>query len=213
MFFAEMVRIACNTSNPPRCAVAGGLRSYQFHKLLQMYYLYTNQKDLMTMYKTFASFAAFKAWADNTNDRELVIKVQIVEEYKEEIPTILDKINERCRYDPENSDYIFTSTHKAKGLEWKTVIILDDFFRKDGNEIGAVPGGIFTRPWKNGLEEFGNDEKNILYVAMTRAKKNLVFNFALLNLLLGNGDTFERVVYMKDRKVYSINLHTRTYRL
>ena len=204
MFFAEMVRIACNTSNPPRCAVAGGLRSYQFHKLLQMYYLYTNQRHLMTMYKTFASFAAFKAWADNTNDRELVIKIQIVEEYKEEIPTILDKINERCRYDPENSDYIFTSTHKAKGLEWKTVIILDDFFRKDGNEIGAVPGGIFTRPWKNGLEEFGNDEKNILYVAMTRAKKNLVFNFALLNLLLGNGDTFERVVYMKDKKVQGV---------
>ena len=116
MFFAEMVRIACNTSNPPRCAVAGGLHSYQFHKLLQMYYLYTNQKHLMTMYKTFASFAAFKAWADNTNDRELVIKIQIVEEYKEEIPTILDKINERCKYDPENSDYIFTSTHKVEKI-------------------------------------------------------------------------------------------------
>ena len=90
---------------------------------------------------------------------------------------------------------------KAKGLEWKTVILLDDFFQKEGDEIGAVPGGIFTRPVKSN-EEFGSDEKNILYVAMTRAKKNLVFNFALLNLLLGNGDTFERVVYMKDRKVY-----------
>ena len=87
-------------------------------------------------------------------------------------------------------------------MEWKTVILLDDFFQKEGDEIGAVPGGIFTRPLKNGMEEFGSDEKNILYVAMTRAKKNLVFNFALLNLLLGNGDTFERVVYMKDRKVY-----------
>ena len=97
-------------------------------------------------------------------------------------------------------------------MEWKTVILLDDFFQKEGDEIGAVPGGIFTRPLKNGMEEFGSDEKNILYVAMTRAKKNLVFNFALLNLLLGNGDTFERVFYMKDRKVYfckrySINLH------
>ena len=29
---------------------------------------------------------------------------------------------------------------------------------------------------------------------MTRAKRNLVINFALLNLLFGNGDTFERVV-------------------
>ena len=87
---------------------------------------------------------------------------------------------------------------------------MDDFFRKEGDEIGAVPGGIFTRP-VNSNEEFDSDEKNILYVAMTRAKKNLVFNFALLNLLIGTGDTFEKVVYMKDKKVYfckrySINL-------
>jgi superfamily I DNA/RNA helicase len=89
-----------------------------------------------------------------------------------------------------------------KGLEWKTVILLDDFFRKEGDEIGAVPGGMFTRS-VNSNEEFDSDEKNILYVAMTRAKKNLVFNFALLNLLIGNGDTFEKIVYMKDKKVCS----------
>ena len=100
--------------------MAGGLRSYNFHLLLEMYYLYSNQKSEMTKYKTFQSFGEFKTWADNTNDRELMIKILIVEKYQCEIPTILDKINERCRYDPENADYIFTSTHKAKG----TVYIL-----------------------------------------------------------------------------------------
>ena len=77
----------------------------------------------MTKYKTFQSFGEFKTWADNTNDRELMIKILIVEKYQKEIPTILDKINERCRYDPDNSDYIFTSTHKAKGQ-----LISEDFF-------------------------------------------------------------------------------------
>ena len=103
--------------------MAGGLRSYNFHLLLEMYYLYSNQKSEMTKYKTFQSFGEFKTWADNTNDRELMIKILIVEKYQKEIPTILDKINERCRYDPQNADYIFTSTHKAKGH-----LISEDFF-------------------------------------------------------------------------------------
>ena len=70
----------------------------------------------MTKYKTFQSFGEFKTWADNLNDRELMIKILIVEKYQKEIPIILDKINERCRYDPDNADYIFTSTHKVKKI-------------------------------------------------------------------------------------------------
>ena len=84
--------------------------------MLDMYYLYSNQKSKMTKYKTFQSFGQFKTWADNLNDRELMIKILIVEKYQKEIPIILDKINERCRYDPDNADYIFTSTHKVKKI-------------------------------------------------------------------------------------------------
>ena len=73
------------------------------------------------------------------------------------------------------------------------MILLDDFF----GENGSIPGGIFS----NNNETFGEDEKNILYVAITRAKTNLVFNFASFNLMLTGGDTFERIVSLKNKKV------------
>ena len=73
------------------------------------------------------------------------------------------------------------------------MILLDDFF----GELGAIPNGIFS----NTKEVSSEDEKNILYVAMTRAKTNLVFNFAAFNLMLTGGDTFERIVNFKNEKV------------
>ena len=81
----------------------------------------------------------------------------------------------------------------TKGLEWKTVILLDDFF----GDCGSIPNGILS----NSNEVYAEDEKNILYVAMTRAKTNLVFNFAAFNLMLTGGDTFERIVNLKNKKV------------
>lgn len=38
---------------------------------------------------------------------------------------------------------VFTTTHKAKGLEWKTVVLLDDFF--------DIPGAAFPTPRQENL--------------------------------------------------------------
>lgn len=62
----------------------------------------------------------------------------------------------------ENPDVIMTTAHKAKGREWATVILGDDFpspFNQQGEWIGL------------------NDmERNLLYVALTRAKELLGYN-------------------------------------
>jgi hypothetical protein len=44
-----------------------------------------------------------------------------------------------------------------------------------------------------GLQSFEEDEKNLLYVAMTRAKKYLAVNGSLLNLLFTAHHNFERI--------------------
>lgn len=200
--------------------MAGGLESYDFDRLLELYYLYKGLLDKMTTnFKKFESFWKIEIRAKNTQDIDLLNKITIVKTYKDQIPDLLEKINQRCCYDASDADYIFTTTHKAKGLEWKTVILLDDFF----GENGAVPNGIFSIPkreleWKSViLDDFfgeigavsneiisapkSGEEENILYVAMTRAKTNLVLNFALFNMMLSSGDTFERIVRLKEKKV------------
>jgi len=126
--FKEIVKIACDPSNPPRCALNGGLASYDFDHLLDFYYLYSKQLHKMRRYKSFTNFEALKAFAKNINDIALMSKLKIVEVYKSDVPDIIEKIHTRCNYGPGYADYIFTTTHKAKGLEWKTVILLDDFW-------------------------------------------------------------------------------------
>lgn len=64
-------------------------------------------------------------------------------------------------YKPYNDpDYLFTTAHKSKGLEYEYVVLADDF------------------PY---LQEIENDneyeqERNLLYVALTRAKRCVVLN-------------------------------------
>lgn len=58
---------------------------------------------------------------------------------------------------------VFSSVHKAKGLEWDRVFLLSKTFNLKGK-----PG---SKPSPGAVLE----EQNIYYVAMTRAKKHLVF--------------------------------------
>lgn len=53
------------------------------------------------------------------------------------------------------------SVHKAKGLEWPTVFILD--------KGKYMPSKYAVQPWQR------KQEQNLIYVAVTRAKLNLVY--------------------------------------
>ena len=149
----------------------------------------------MTMYKNFRSFAAFKVFAENTGDIDFLGKIAIVEKHKREIPSLIEKIKVRCRADPKTADYVFTTTHKSKGMEWKTVILLHDF-----NTPYSADQEIEVRDefgfWHKVVKEvkLSEDEKNLLYVALTRAKEYLAINFDLRELLWDSGETFEKVI-------------------
>lgn len=62
----------------------------------------------------------------------------------------------------ENPDIILTTAHKSKGREWDIVVLAEDYpspLDHEGRYIGLSP-----------------EETNLLYVAITRAKKLLVYN-------------------------------------
>ncbi len=91
---------------------------------------------------------------------------------------------------PLNAPYIATSiesvqvmtAHKAKGLEFETVFIPHLI---DSAWSGATKKRYFTIPLKQHEEidgnEFIEDERRLLYVAMTRAKRNLHISSAEKN--------------------------------
>ena len=70
------------------------------------------------------------------------------------------------------SDILFSTTHKAKGLEFSTVRVLDDFL-----------GASAHLPTFGGVGNLPEDEYNLLYVAATRAKNRLRMPRTLFNIL------------------------------
>lgn len=72
----------------------------------------------------------------------------------QEMITVVGKI-----FSDEITEYKFSTAHRSKGLEWKNVFIIDsDNFMMTRNK----------KPWE--LQQ----EQNLVYVAVTRAKENLV---------------------------------------
>ncbi len=73
----------------------------------------------------------------------------------------------------EESTVVISTGHKAKGREWKSVRLMDDFMK--------------SKPAKENAEQIGLDpaELRLLYVAITRAKETLDIPPPLADLLAG----------------------------
>lgn len=70
---------------------------------------------------------------------------------------------------PVDPEFVFITAHKSKGLEWDNVVLGDDFqsLVEEGGKWRYVSEG----------------ERNLLYVAVTRARRNIVVNTAVRTAL------------------------------
>ena len=95
------------------------------------------------------------------------------------------------KYSEDDADFILATCHSAKGLEWDHVELCDDFINLHSHSyvcnaterpkppflssFDDLP--IDTKPvvrlgWQFGIKNYG-DDLNLIYVAITRAKKTL----------------------------------------
>ncbi|XP_040451371.1 F-box DNA helicase 1 isoform X1 [Falco naumanni] len=134
---------------------------------------------------------SLKKYAQHTDDKDLEVKIAIVEKYKERIPELVQKIESSHVSQEAMADYIIGTVHQAKGLEFDTVLIADDFVK--------VPclGGNYQRA-NFIIDMYPEDEWNLLYVAVTRAKKYLLMSKSLEDLLALAGEHFLRVELMSE---------------
>ncbi|CAM5086210.1 unnamed protein product [Eretmochelys imbricata] len=131
-------------------------------------------------------FQGLKNYAAKTEDRELEVKIAIVEKYNVRIPELVARIKNSHVSTIAFADYVIGTVHKAKGLEFDTVLVADDFVK--------VP---CARHNLQRLRHFitdmsSEDEWNLLYVAVTRAKKCLLMTKSLEYLLTLAGEYFLR---------------------
>ncbi|XP_067391018.1 F-box DNA helicase 1 isoform X2 [Emydura macquarii macquarii] len=131
-------------------------------------------------------FQGLKSYAANTEDKELEVKIAIVEKYNVRIPELVERIKNSHVSNIAFADYVLGTVHKAKGLEFDTVLVADDFVKVPcaKHNLGRLP--------RFSTDMLPEDEWNLLYVAVTRAKKHLLMTKSLENLLTLAGEYFLR---------------------
>ncbi|KAF3859421.1 hypothetical protein F7725_021820 [Dissostichus mawsoni] len=163
--FNEAVRL---TDANPQCRIhfIGGVTGIGLNRILDIWKLFEGAREETQSSKFIKdpfirSFAknmksgywALKSYATLTEDLELDGKLKM------RIPELASRL-ERCFEENfHQADFIVGTVHKAKGLEFDTVMVTDDFAKVPGSRHN-----LHFRP-DFSFDEVPDDEWNLLYVA------------------------------------------------
>lgn len=140
--------------------VVGGPESLRLGILMDAYHLYSRDNgNIKTPYiRQFESWANLERVAEDIDDPELTWLVGLVKKYGHGIPGVVTDIRNNCLPSSSGAAEILSTAHKSKGLEFDNVMLADDF------KPLSDPEGVDIQ------------EANLLYVAVTRAKRSLHLN-------------------------------------
>ncbi len=109
-------------------------------------------------------------YCEKTEDGQLAMMVAVVKEYGNEIPYLIRLLKEKHvdNDEKDKAEMIFSTVHRCKGMEYGSVQLADDFITEEKLEK------VKDDPKKEdaNLAKL-NEEINLLYVAVTRAKNKL----------------------------------------
>jgi superfamily I DNA/RNA helicase len=172
----------------------GSYNSYSFmnQTVYSIFYLKEKKFDKITMgeIKEFESIQELEQFAKDTKNQDFLNVIKFINTYGSSIFEINKAIKEKITTKKENADIIFTTTHKAKGLEYDQVIMANDFITKKE----------MTNPKNKMSYTQVLEELNIYYVAATRAKKAIYLSSLNLNYTYKESDSNETISYKYKKK-------------
>lgn len=192
--FDEAVRVT-DGEIPARIHLIGGIKSFGLDRIIDIWILLQPEEErrkqnliikdkFIRRWVHKEGFSGFKRYVTAAEDKELEAKIAVVEKYNIRIPELVERI-EKCHIeDLDFAEYILGTVHKAKGLEFDTVHVLDDFVK-----VPCARHNLAQLPHFR-VESFSEDEWNLLYVAVTRAKRRLIMTKSLENILTLAGEYF-----------------------
>ncbi len=117
--------------------------------------------------KAMKNMGELKEYIAKTEDAQLSMMVDIVEQYGNEIPAIIKSIKDKHVGDGEKgkAEIVFSTVHRSKGMEYDVVQVVNDFITEE--KLKKLKDEELS---KSKL----NEEINLLYVAITRTK-NIIY--------------------------------------
>lgn len=140
--------------------------------------LYLGNRRLIRnpMVKQFKEFTELEEYSEQSGDAPMRGILEIVKTYGRELPRMINCIKESHveHKDKDQADMIYSTVHKAKGMEYDHVHLLEDFMGEERLQDLLKRVDISIDPDRL-LEDI-----NILYVALTRAKCKVTLPQALI---------------------------------
>lgn len=152
----------------------GGFDGYRFDLLLDMHWLKAGERGRIrdSFIRSFDSIAALEDYAETGDERDLKAWSRVLaKSWRRSIPEIISLIRESAVEQTQDADITITTAHKAKGLEFHSVLLAEDY-----------PGFTVSRNEPD-IVNADPEEINLLYVAATRAQEYLSPNDVLSNLV------------------------------
>lgn len=179
----------------PFCRIhfIGGVDGIGLDKILDIWHLMEGAgkprfiKDPLIRFfaqKDSGAFETFKNYVLQTEDKELDAKLNIVENYGKRIPELVKHLKSCFEEDFHKADFIIGTVHKAKGLEFDIVMVSDDFANVPASKHNLHFNPDFS------FADIADDEWNLLYVAVTRAKTTLIISKTIRRILTVAGEYF-----------------------
>jgi F-box protein 18 (helicase) len=156
----------------------GNLNSYTYAadgaSVYDVLNLYLGKKDRVRdqLIGSFKGFAELEEYAEKSEDQELNMLIDIVEEYGAELPALMKRIMEMHVGDDERTkaDMVFSTVHRCKGMEYDSVSLAGDFITEE--RLKSLVANEKSEPIDRARV---TEEVNLAYVAVTRSRNFLDF--------------------------------------
>lgn len=160
---AKILEFVCMNPNA-KIHFVGGIKSYNFEDIIDVLLLFSRNSDFKNniknpLYKNFNNAGDFIGYIKESNDLEAKGKMFLMFMLFRKKINIFELLKKMKNYSESEADYIITSAHKSKGLEWDHIFIQDDF--------------INIKSALEKEESIDAEELNLLYVAITRARRTI----------------------------------------
>jgi F-box protein 18 (helicase) len=161
----------------------GNINSYTYAdegaSLYDVLNLYNGQRNLVRdkLISEMKDLAELEDYIDKTEDVQLGMMVEIVKEYGNQIPGIIQAIKAKHvdNEEKEKAEMIFSTVHRSKGMEYDSVQLVNDFITEEKLEKILVD----HKKEDINISKL-NEEINLLYVAITRTRNSIHVPEALM---------------------------------
>ena len=161
----------------------GNINSYTYAdegaSLYDVLNLYQDERGRIRdkLIRAMGSLAELEEYIENTEDVQLGMMVNIVKEYGNRIPGLIQTLKDRHvdEGDKAQAKLVFSTVHRCKGMEYEAVELVNDFLTEEKLEKLLD----LTDDEKLDLDKL-NEEINLLYVAITRTRGDLYIPEPLL---------------------------------